>query len=473
MNRSNHALRPALAALAALTLSACTSLAPTYTRPAAPVAAHWPADTTADTTGRVAADQLAWRDYFPDARLQQLIAQALDNNRDLRVAALNIESARAQYRIRRADDVPAVSGEASQSAARTPGDLTSSGEPVISRQYNVGLAASWEIDLFGRIRSLEAQALETYLATEAARSATQVSLIAEVANAWLTLAADRALAELAQRTYDTQTQSLALTQRRLELGAAARLELSQLQTTTARARADLAAARARVQQDRNALELLVGAPLDAALLPATLADIEHPTAALPVGLPAEVLVTRPDVRQAEHQLRAANANIGAARAAFFPSIQLTGGLGTASASLDGLFESGSRSWRFAPSLSVPIFNAGALRASLDVAELQRDINVARYEQAIQTAFAEVADALAEHASLTERADAVEALVSAARESFRLADARYRNGLDSYLTQLDAQRTLYAAEQEQIAVQRLAAANKVDLYKVLGGGWQAP
>ena len=300
-----------------------------------------------------------------------------------------------------------------------------------------------------------------------------MSLIAEVANAWLTLAADRALAELAQRTYDTQTQSLALTQRRLELGAAARLELSQLQTTTARARADLVAARARVQQDRNALELLVGAPLDAALLPATLADIEHPTAALPVGLPAEVLVTRPDVRQAEHQLRAANANIGAARAAFFPSIQLTGGLGTASTSLDGLFESGSRSWRFAPSLSVPIFNAGALRASLDVAELQRDINVARYEQAIQTAFAEVADALAEHASLTERADAVEALVSAARESFRLADARYRNGLDSYLTQLDAQRTLYAAEQEQIAVQRLAAANKVDLYKVLGGGWQAP
>ncbi|MBT0959745.1 efflux transporter outer membrane subunit [Denitromonas iodatirespirans] len=474
MRRSTLRLRPLWPALLAMSLSACASLAPPYTRPDAPVAAQWPAGTAGpDTAEQPAARQIAWRDYFPDPRLQQLIAAALENNRDLRVAALNIASARAQYRIRRADGIPVVSGDADQSVVRTPGDLTNSGEPSINRQYEVGLGVSWEIDLFGRIRSLQAQALETYLATEEAHRATQMSLIAEVANAWLALAADRARLALAQRTDETQAKSLELTQRRVELGAASRLDLSQLQTTTARARADLAAARAQVLQDHNALALLVGAPLDAALLPTTLADVQQPTAELPAGLPSEVLIARPDVRQAERQLRAAHANIGAARAAFFPSIQLTGGLGTASASLDGLFESGSRAWRFIPSLTVPIFNAGALRASLDVAQLQRDINIARYEQAIQAAFAEVADALAVRATLTERVDAVESLVAAARETFRLADARYQNGLDSSLAQLDAQRTLYAAEQELIAVQRLAASNKVDLYKAMGGGWLAP
>jgi len=395
----------------------------------------------------------------------------LANNRDLRIAALNIEAARAQYRIQRADRFPTVSGDASQTVTRTPGDLTSSGEPAISRQYKVGLGVAWEIDLFGRIKSLQDQALENYLATAEARRATQVALVAEVANAWLALAADRALLDLAQRTYDTQTQSLELTRKSFDLGATSRLALSQLQTTTARARADLAAQSAQVIKDRNALNLLVGAPVDATALPASLDDVQQPVAELPAGIPSEVLVRRPDVLQAEHQLRAANANIGAARAAFFPSINLTGSYGTASASLDGLFESGSRAWSFIPSISLPIFNAGALSASLDVATIQKDINIATYEQAIQTAFSEVADALADRTTLTERLAAVTELVDASRKTFALSDARYRNGIDSFLTQLDAQRTLYSAEQELIAVRLIEASNKVTLYKVMGGGWQ--
>ncbi|QID18819.1 AdeC/AdeK/OprM family multidrug efflux complex outer membrane factor [Nitrogeniibacter mangrovi] len=464
-------LRLLTACLATAGLSACASLAPDYQRPAAPVAAQWPADTTTATAADApAALDLAWQDYFTDPRLQQVIAQALANNRDLRVAALNIESARAQYRIRRADRFPAVTGEAGETARRTPGDLTSSGNAAVTRQYSVDLGVSWELDLFGRLKSLQDQALESYLATTEAQRATRISLVAEVANAWLTLAADRARYDLSKRTYETQAKSLELTRKSFDLGAASRLALSQLQTTAARARADLAATRAQVAKDRNALELLVGTTVDAGLLPASLAEVKQPVAELPAGVPSEVLTQRPDVLRAERQLRAANANIGAARAAFFPRIGLTGSFGTASASLDGLFESGSRAWSFIPSVSLPIFNAGALRASLDVAKLQRDINVASYEKAIQTAFREVADALADRATIAERVDAVQSLVDSARDGFRLSEARYQSGLDSYLTQLDAQRTLYAAEQELISVRLTEASNKVTLYKVMGGGW---
>ncbi len=472
MNSTMTRLRLLTACLATLGLSACASMAPDYTRPAAPIADRWPTDAVAQTDANAPpAQALAWQDYFPDARLQAVIAQALSNNRDLRIAALNIESARAQYRIQRADRFPDLSAGASETAQRTPGDLTSSGNATISRQYSVGLSTSWEIDLFGRIKSLQDQALETYLASEEAKRATQISLVAEVANAWFTLAADRALLELTQRTYDAQAKTLDLTQKRFALGAASRLDLSQLKTTTARARADLAATTAQLAKDRNALALLVGSAVDASALPTSLDEVKQPMTELPLGVPSEVLVKRPDVMQAERQLRAANANIGAARAAFFPRIGLTGSVGTASASLDGLFESGSRAWQFMPAISVPIFNAGALRASLDVAKIQRDINVARYEQAIQSAFREVADALAERTTISERVHAVQALVDAARDTFRLSDARYKNGLDSYLTQLDAQRTLYAAEQERIAIRLIEASNKVDLYKVLGGGWR--
>lgn len=466
-------LRSLALAVAAAALSACATLAPDYQRPAAPVPEHWPQrpglSTPADAP---AADTLSWRDYFADPRLRAVIGQALENNRDLRVALLDIEQARARYRIQRAERLPAVSGQAGMSAQRLPGDLRSGGEAGISRQYSasVGLS-SWELDLFGRIRSLQDQALETYLATEEASRSAQISLVAEVADAWFTLASDRALLALARRTFDTQQRSYDITRRSLDLGVASRLELSQLETTLQRARADVARLVAQVDSDRNALELLAGAPLAEALLPEALDDAAATLAELPAGLPSEVLVRRPDVQQAERALRAANASIGAARAAFFPSISLTASAGTASASLDGLFEAGARSWSFVPQVSVPIFNAGALQASLDVAEIQRDIGVANYEKAIQSAFREVADALARRATIDEQLDASQRLADAARQAFRLADARYDSGVDSALTQLDAQRTLYAAEQEVIATRLAETANRVALYKVLGGGWQ--
>ncbi|MCB1889176.1 MAG: efflux transporter outer membrane subunit [Rhodocyclaceae bacterium] len=470
MHRPTSTLRTALLALTAATLSACTTLAPDYQRPEAPVPTTWHGAPPA--ASGVAGEQ-PWHEVFMDPRLRQVIAQALGHNRDLRIAALNIERARARYRIQRAELLPTVDGTASSTARRVPGDLSGSGEAVVSRQHalSVGITA-WELDLFGRVRSLREQALQTYLATEEAARAAQVSLVAEVASAWLTLAADRSLLALAQDTLVAQQQTLDITRRSVELGAASRLAVSQLETTVARARADVARQRAQVAKDHNALDLLAGAPVGDELLPASLDDTgTMALAAVPEGVSSELLVRRPDVMQAERDLQAANANIGAARAAFFPTISLTASAGTASASLDGLFEAGQRTWSVIPSVSVPIFNAGALAASLDVAELQRDINVAAYERAIQSAFREVADALADRSTIAERVAAGEALVAAAREGFTLSEARTRNGVDSYLSLLDAQRTLYSAEQELIATRLAETSSRVTLYKVLGGGWQ--
>ena len=456
--------------MSALLAGACTTLTPDYERPAAPVPASWPG-AAASSDAAVVAD-IGWRDYFADPRLRELIALSLANNRDLRVSALNIEQARAQYRIQRADSFPAVNAGIGETAQRLPGDLTSSGKPTINRQYSatIGLSA-WELDFFGRIRSLSEQALETYLATEEARRGAQVSLVAEVANAWLTLAADRELRELARSTFETQQKSLSLTHKSFEAGASSALELRQAETTMQRARADAARYTAQVARDENALALLVGTPVPADLLPGRLVDAVTALPELEAGVPSSVLTRRPDVLQAERQLRAANASIGAARAAFFPRISLTASAGTASSTLDGLFGSGSGTWSFVPQLSLPIFNAGALRASLDVAEIQRDINIANYEKAIQSAFREVADGLADRATLAEQLDAERQLVAASEEAFRLSDARYRNGVDSYLGLLDAQRSLYAAQQELIGVRLSEAANRVTLYKVMGGGWK--
>ncbi len=463
-------LRRATLAAAASLLAACTTLAPEYRQPEAPIPGTWSGEAPASVAH---AGERAWHEVFLDPRLRQVIAQALGNNRDLRVAALTIEVARARYRIQRADLLPTVEGDAGSTIRRVPGDLSGSGAATISRQHalSVGIT-TWELDLFGRVRSLRDQALETYLATGEAARAAQVSLVAEIANAWLTLAADRSLLALAHDTLAAQQQTLEITRRSVELGATSQLELSQLQTTVARARADVASQTAQVAKDRNALDLLTGVPVGEALLPASLDDTgTMQLAELPVGLSSELLLRRPDVMQAERALRAAHANIGAARAAFFPTISLTASAGTASASLDKLFEAGQQAWSFMPSVSLPIFNAGALAASLEVAELQRDINVASYEQAIQSAFREVADALADRATIADRVSAGRDLVSAAREGFTLSEARTRNGLDSYLTQLDAQRTLYSAEQSLIATRLAEAASRVTLYKVLGGGWQ--
>ena len=463
-------LRTLTVALAAALASAC-SLIPDYQRPAAPVPASFP-DAAQAAAATPAADAIAWRDYFADARLREVIALALANNRDLRVAALNIEKARAQYRIQRADLFPAIGASGSQNAQRLPGDLNSSGEADVTRQYSATIGfAAYELDFFGRIRSLNAQALELYLGTEEARRSAQISLVAEVASAWLILAADRERQALARSTYETRQKSYDLTRRSFEAGAVSALDLHQSQTLLESARADVARYRTFVAQDENALALVAGAPVPAELLPATLTDSVSAVAELPAGVPSDVLARRPDILQAERALRAANASIGAARAAFFPRITLTAAGGSASNTLDELFGSGSGTWSFVPQIRIPIFEAGRLQANLDVSTVQRDINVAQYEKAIQSAFREVADALAERATLAEQLDARRRLVEATAAGFRLSEARYKGGVDSYLGLLDAQRALYGAELDLIGVRLSEAANRVALYKALGGGWQ--
>ncbi|OZA13263.1 MAG: multidrug transporter, partial [Hydrogenophilales bacterium 17-62-8] len=374
--------------------------------------------------------------------------------------------------IQRADLFPAVGASGGQTAQRLPGDLTASGNAEIYRQYSATIGFSaYELDFFGRIRSLNAASLETYLGTEEARRSAQISLVAEVANVWLTLAADRERLALARSTYDTRLKSRDLIRRSADEGAVSALEYNQAQTLLQGARADVARFTTLVAQDENALALVVGAAVPAEWLPATLTDHISAVAELPAGVPSAVLARRPDILQAERNLRAANASIGAARAAFFPSISLTAAAGSASSTLGGLFDGGSGTWSFMPQIRIPIFEAGRLRASLDVAEVQRDINVAQYEKAIQTAFREVADALAERATLAEQVDARRQQLDATQAGFRLSDARYQGGVDSYLGLLDAQRTLYLAEQDLIIVRLADAANRVTLYKVLGGGWQ--
>ena len=459
-------IRTLTVALAATLASAC-SMIPDYQRPEAPVPANFPNAPRAAEA--IPADAIAWRDYFADAQLREVIAQALANNRDLRIAALNIEQARAQYRIQRADLYPAVGASGGQTAQRLPDD---SGDGDVSRTYSATIGFSaYELDFFGRIRSLNAQALETYLGTEEARRSAQISLVAEVVNAWLTLAADRERLVLAQRTFETRQKSFELTGKSFDAGAVSALDLRQAETLQEGARADAARYRSFVAQDENALALIAGAPVPAEWLPATLTDSVSAVAELPAGVPSEVLIRRPDILQAERALRAANANIGAARAAFFPSITLTAAAGTASGTLGDLFGSGSGMWSFIPQIRIPIFEAGRLKASLEVAEVQRDIHIAQYEKAIQSAFREVADALAERATLAEQLAARRKLVEATGSGFRLSEARYKGGVDSYLGLLDAQRTLYSAQLDLIGVRLADAANRVALYKALGGGWQ--
>jgi len=467
----------------AVLLAGCASMAPDYQRPEAPVAAGWDSE-AAKSDLRVS--DIGWREFFVDEKLRQLIAIALENNRDLRVAALNIEKARAEYRIERADLFPTVnaggsatiqhngSGSSSGSSNSTSGTTTGSSSGSnsgTSRSYraNIGFSA-YELDFFGRIRSLNDQALQLYFATEEARHSTQISLVAEVANAWLTLAADRERLQLAQDTFASQKESYNLTKRRFELGVASELDVRQAQTTMDTAQVDVARYTALVHQDDNALTLLLGAPLPQDLRPEGNKIEVTALAELPTGIPSEVLQRRPDVLQAEHQLRAANANIGAARAAFFPTISLTASVGTASSELSGLFGGGSGFWTFVPQITIPIFNAGRNQANLDVSEVQKDINIAQYEKAIQTAFREVADALALKSTLDEQLAAQKSLVDATDVSYRLSEARFKSGIDSYLTVLDSQRAMYASQQNLITLRLTVLSNQVALYKVLGGGW---
>lgn len=463
-----HFLLPLAAALLA---SGC-SLMPAYQRPASPVPEAYPATTAATTAaGSQAAADIGWRDFYADPRLRQVIELALANNRDLRVAVLNIESARAAYRIQRADLFPAISASGSGTAQRTPASLSQTGSASVNHQYSAGIGfASYELDLFGRVRSQNEQALQSFLATEAASRSAQISLVAEVANAWLTLAADRERLRLAEETLESRSESLALTQRRFELGATSQLSLSQAQSTVDSARADVAGYRAQVSRDRNALVLLAGAPVPDALQPDRLRDSLNALPELPAGVPSQLLERRPDIVQAEADLKAANANIGAARAAFFPRIALTASAGSASASLGDLFKAGSGTWSFGPSVSLPLFDGGANRANLKGAQVGRDIKVAQYEKSIQSAFREVADALAARGELGEQLDAQDSLVRSTAQSLQLSQARYARGVDSYLEVLDAQRSLYAAQQSLIATRLARLSNSVTLYKALGGGW---
>lgn len=464
----------ALSAMASAVLAGCVNLAPEYTAPASPVPQALPSSGVEAPTPI----DVGWRSFFVEPRLRGTIELALANNRDLRVAALNIERARAQYGIARAGLFPTVEAGASGSRSRTPGSLSTSGEARIGSQYSADLGlTSYEIDLFGRVRNLGESALQNYFQTEETRRSTQISLIASVATAWLQLAADDQRLLLARNTLESQRKSFDLVERSHRLGAQSGLALAQARSTVDAARADAAAFDSQVEQDRNALALLVGAMPPADLLPAAPAsDTAAPATAAqllvpPPDLPSSVLQRRPDVRAAEHALRASNADIGAARAAFFPRIALTASAGTASSTLSGLFAGGSKAWSFAPSISVPIFDGGANRANLRVAEAQQKIQIATYEKTVQTAFREVADALAERRTLAERLDAQRSLLSATSRSFELSQSLFRSGASSYLDVLDAQRAFYAAQQTLIGLQLTEQTNRLTIYKTLGGGWE--
>lgn len=461
--------------LAAMTLlSGCVSFDPRYRQPELPVANNWPiAASTAAADSGVSAVDIGWRDFFVDTRLQRLVEAALQNNRDLRVAVLNIERARAQYRVQRADRVPSVSATGTMTRGRSYAVTRSAdGQYPLGENYSAAVGVSaFEVDLFGRVRSLSKSALESYLSTVEARRSTQLSLIAEVANAYLTLAADSELQRLAEETLKNQEDSFRLTQQRYEQGAVSGLDLAQAQTTVESARADAAGYEGNVIKDTNALTLLVGMTLDPEWLPTDFEERVTGLQALPAGLPSEILLRRPDILEAEHNLRATNANIGAARAAFLPNITLTGSVGAASDDLSNLFDSANRTWSFVPQISVPIFQGGRLWANLGIANADRDIALAQYESAIQSGFREVADALGLTQTLTRQRAAQEKLVEAAHKSYQLSDERYRAGRDSYLVLLDAQRSEYSARQALISTRLTEQSNRVTLYKALGGGWR--
>ena len=474
--------------VSALVLAGCTSLAPTYQRPAAPVPATWaqasasaqaaaPADaaaraTTASPPGAAASAvaDTTWQQFFTDPQLRALIGQALANNRDLRIAALNIERARALYGIERAGQWPTVAVGATSALQRDPADLSPTGRAETNRRHDLAIGiSSYELDFFGRVKSLNDAALQDFLSTEEARRSAQTSLVAEVATAYLTLAADRERLQLARDTLRNQRDAQALVKARVDGGVASPIDLRRAQTTVEAARADLARFTSQVAQDENALALLVGSPLPGDRLPAAL-DPVSTLDALPAGLPSQVLQRRPDILAAEHRLRAANAHIGAARAAFFPSVTLTAGGGVASRSLSDLFQGGSGAWSFVPQINLPIFDGGRRRAALSVAQADRDIALAGYEGAIQRAFREVADVLALRDTLGEQLDAQQSLVAATEDTYRLSDLRFRQGAQGYLEVLDAQRGMYAARQALIGTRLTRLSNQVALYRALGGGW---
>lgn len=457
----------------AIVLGGCT-MAPKYTRPQAPVPSQWPsgaayAKNQAATNATVAPDMI-WQEFVTDEKLRQVIATALTNNLDLRVAALNVERARAMYGIQRAELFPIVNANGTGNKARVPADLSSSGSRQTVERYDANLGvASWEIDFFGRIRSLADRALQEYLSTEQARRSAQILLVSSVAQAYLALAADRENLALAETTLVAQQGAYDLVKRRHDLGLATELDLYRAQTPVDIARRDIALYVQQVAQDENALNLLAGSPVPGALLPTALGHVSPPKEIGP-GLSSEVLLRRPDVLQAEDLLKAAYADIGAARATFFPRISLSTAIGTASSDLSGLFKAGSGAWSYAPQIVMPIFDARTWSA-YKAAKVQREMAVTQYEKAIQSAFRDVADALATRGTVDQQVAAQQSLVTAFAETYRLSNSRYERGIDSYLGVLDAQRSLFAAQQGLVFLRLAKVANDVKLYAVLGGGWE--
>jgi len=448
------------------------SLAPKYTRPEAPVPADWPTGVAYNETQSDAftptATKLSRQEFFADKRLHKIIETALNDNRDLRLAALSVERVRALYGIQRAELFPSVNAVGSGTKQRVPANLSTTGKSMTVEQYGVNLGiASWEIDFFGRIRSLKDRALQEYLATEQARRSAQILLVSEIARVYLTLAADRENLKLAQSTLETRQAAYALIQRSYEVGLATELDLCRAQTQVDAARGNVARFTQLAAQAQNALNLLTGSPVPEDLLPTDLSSVTPPREISP-GLSSEALLSRPDIVAAEHRLKGAYAFIGAARAAFFPRISLTTSVGTASDELSGLFSSGSAVWSFIPQITMPIFDARTW-AALRVSKADREIVLTQYEKAIQTAFREVADALAVQGTINQQVSAQQSLVNAVAETYRLSNKRYTKGIDSYLSVLDAQRSLHAAQQGLISLRLARLANQVSLYAVLGGG----
>jgi outer membrane protein, multidrug efflux system len=457
--------------IAAILLGGCT-LIPPYTRPEAPVPAEWPESAAyrqpPSPSGAPIAADLEWQHFFTDKRLQAVIEMALDHNRDLRIAALTVEKARALYRIQHAELLPAVEATGKGMKQRLAADVSGTGHSMSVEQYEVNLGiSSWEMDFFGRIRSLEQRALAEYAATEQARIAAQILLISEVANAYLTLAADRENLQLARSTLEAQQAAHRLILRRYEIGLVSELDSRQAQTRVETARLDVARYAQLTALDENALNLLAGTLVPAEFLPGTLGAID-PLPDVSSATPSEVLLRRPDILQAESLLKAANANIGAARAALFPRISLTSDIGTASDDLSGLFTSGSLAWNFSPKIVMPVFDARAWSA-LSATQVDTKIILTQYEKAIQGAFREVADTLAKRGTLADQMVAQQSLVEATSETYRISTARYTRGIDIYLNVLDSQRALYAAQQGLTTIRLAQLSNQVRLYAVLGGG----
>lgn len=468
-------------ALAAALLAGCT-MEPWYHRPEAPVSQAFPEGGVYATqpgqpggapNGRsangAAATDIGWRDFFVDPRLQQLVEIALKNNRDLRVSVLNVEAARAQYQITRAQLFPAIDAVGTDSRTRVPTALQSAPQNPYS-VYNVGLQASWEIDFWGRIRSLKDQALAQYLSTAEARKAAEISLVSQVADQYLTMLADDDLLRVTQNTLKTAQDSYNITKAQFDNGTGTELDLRQAQTVVETAQANLQAQlRARAQAE-NALVLLIGEPLPADLPAGMPLDSQDLLTDIPSGLPSDLLTRRPDIMEAEQNLLAANANIGAARAAFFPKISLTAAFGTESLTLGGLFKAGTAAWSFAPQITMPIFEGGSNIANLQLANVEKRIEIASYEKAIQSAFREVADGLAARGTYDQQVAALQRDTFANQRSLDLSELRYKNGVDSYLSVLTAQTNLYSAQQTLIQTQLARQSNLVDLYRALGGGW---